>query len=590
MWADLDIYFHFKKEETMNKYSLIIICTLALLSFISCEKDYVVSITDTSSATGEILEDSADYIWDSALIVNVVLNGNSITAESLGVTVSGSKATITSAGTYNISGSLTDGQIIVNTEDEETVRLILNGVNITCSTSAPVYVSKAKKTIIVLADNTENYVTDGASYKNVVDGEPNAAIFSKSDLTIFGNGSLIVDGNYADGISSKDGLIIKSGTIAVTSVDDGIRGKDYLVVHEGNITINAGGDGLKSDNEENTLVGFLTIDTAIIKITSAGDAMAAQTNLKIENGEFNLISGGGSSKTVASSLSAKGIKGIASVTIDGGTFTINSADDALHSNANVEIKGSSISISSNDDGIHADKSIEVNNSYVNITKSFEGIESASITIDNSNIWIVSSDDGFNATAGLTPGGTESNDGSYLYINSGYVCVNASGGDAIDSNGNIVIKGGTVVAHGPLSQPEVGMDYNGSCTISGGMLIVSGISSNMTQAPSTSSSQYSLLVKFTSSQSAKSIVHIQDSDGNDILTFAPLRSYQSIILSSPKFIKGNTYTIFTGGSSTGTVTDGLYVGGIYSGGTSYQSFTISSIITTIGSSSGGGGRP
>jgi len=578
----------------MKKYSLIILLIVVFSAFISCEKNYIVTDTntdtDTSTDYGNIHEESSDYIWDNSQVIDIVLNGNSITMDSSGATVSGSTVTITSAGTYNISGSLSDGQIIVNTEDEGTVRLILNGVNMTCSSSAPIYVSNAKKTIIVLAENTENYVTDGASYKNLVDNEPNAAIFSKSDLTIYGNGSLVVDGNYADGISSKDGLIITSGSITVSSVDDGIRGKDYLIVHDGNIKVNSGGDGLKSDNTESSLAGYLTIETGTINITSGGDAIAAQTDIHITNGEFTLTSGGGSSKTVSSSLSAKAIKGIASVTIAGGNFLINSADDAIHSNTSVEINGGSLAISSNDDGIHADKSIVVNNGYVNIAKSFEGIESASITIDNSNVWIVSSDDGFNATAGLVAGGTESNDKSNLNINSGYICVNVSGGDAIDSNGNIIIKGGTIVAHGPSSQPEVGMDYNGSCTISGGILVVSGTNTNMTQAPSTSSSQYSVIIRFTASQSAKSIVHIQDSDGNDVLTFAPARTYQSIILSSPKLIKGNTYTIYTGGSSTGTVTDGFYDGVSYSTGTMYQSFTISSSVTTVGSSTGGNTMP
>jgi len=551
----------------------------------ACEKDFIKEdqpTTNEQADTSGINEDDDDYIWDNAKAIQIRLNENSIAVDSGSVLVSGSIATIISAGTYLITGSLTNGQLIVNTTDEGDVKLILNNVNITCATSAPLYISSAGKVIIILADGSENYVTDGTTYQNVVDNEPNAAIFSKADLTIFGKGSLTVDGNYNDGISSKDGLIIKSGTLTVSAADDGIRGKDYIFIYDAGITINSGGDGLKSDNENSTSSGFITVETGSYNITSGGDAIAAETTIEVNGGEFDLTSGGGSSKATYQSASAKGIKGIVSVLINDGTFTINSADDGLHSNAKVEINGGTIDISSGDDGIHADAGITIANGNINITKSYEGIESAGITIDNSTLRIVASDDGFNSTKGSA---VESNDNSCLTINSGYVYVNSSGGDALDSNGNIVINGGTIVAHGPLSQPEVGLDYNGTCKLSGGTLVISGPGSNMTQSVSTSSTQYSVLVKFSSTLSANSLVHIQDSDGNDVLTFAPVHTYQSIIFSSSNLKSGRTYTIYTGGNSTGTVTDGLYTGGTYSGGSIYQSFTVSSIVTTIGSTGG-----
>jgi hypothetical protein len=140
----------------------------------------------------------------------------------------------------------------------------------------------------------------------------------------------------------------------------------------------------------------------------------------------------------------------------------------------------------------------------------------------------------------------------------------------------------------MSDPEVGMDCNGTCKIAGGLLVISGTNSFLTQAPGTSSTQYSVLVRFSSALSANSIVHIQDSERNDILTFTPVRNYQSKILSYSNLNLGKTYTIYTGGSSTGSVTDGLYSGGEYSGGTVYESFTVSGIVTTSGASSSGPG--
>ena len=169
--------------------------------------------------------------------------------------------TITAAGTYVVSGSLDDGQIVVDTEDKETVRLVLNGADITCSTSAPIYVKSADKIILILADGTENQVTDGDSYvlEDAESDEPNAAIFSKSDLTINGDGSLIVKANYNDGIASKDDLKIVSGDITVDAVNDAIKGRDCIGVKDGTIKVTAGGDGLQSTNDEDPEKGFICI-------------------------------------------------------------------------------------------------------------------------------------------------------------------------------------------------------------------------------------------------------------------------------------------------------------------------------------------
>jgi len=186
--------------------------------------------SDTSTANGESHEAADDYVWDASTVIPIVLDGTTITESSDNVTVSGSIATITEAGNYSITGTLTDGQIIINSTTKETIRIILSGAKITCSTSAPLSIMDAKKVIVVLADNTTNTLTDGSTYVYAsadVD-EPNAALFSKADLTIFGGGSLTVKANYNDGISSKDGLILRSGNINVTSKDDGIRGKEYL--------------------------------------------------------------------------------------------------------------------------------------------------------------------------------------------------------------------------------------------------------------------------------------------------------------------------------------------------------------------------
>ncbi|MGA1839686.1 MAG: carbohydrate-binding domain-containing protein [bacterium] len=800
--------------------------------------DYIISISGSSS-TGS---DSFDMSFISEIktlmlampvavpgseITNITLQGDSTILNGSGATFNGQNIIITSAGIYNISGTLNDGQIIVDTQDEETVELVLNGADISCSSSAPVYIISAKDTIITLADGTENYITDEDTYilEDTNSDEPNAAVFSRDDLTIGGNGSLTVHANYNDGITSKDDLEITGGSITVNAVNDGIRGRDSFTVRGGTVTVIAGGDGMQSNNDGDgdVEVGNIYIEGGTFYIAAGADGIQANTRVLISGGDISISSGGGSNYTTGSSDSAKGIKAGVNVTIEGGDIDIDSSDDAIHSNetltinggyitlasgddgiysgstleisggdisitkcydglsageadisydgiltisggsiqitvtenkskgiksaknmilsggdinintsggvvleqsgsgynpvycsgikcdSNVTISGANISItstgiagkgissdqdiyitegninlntsgagstyrnssgatdsynatcitadgditildgsvttlssgsagkgisaggeltvgdithsptlnitttgakflisgswmnaeyatakavksdgaitinngmitmSSSDDSLKSDTSITINNGDISIVESLEGIESPYITVNNGNVGIVASDDGFNSTKGID---MEGNDGSCLYLNGGNIYVNVSKGDGIDGNGNIVITGGTIIVHGPKSQPEVGMDYNGTCNISGGLLVISGTNSNMTQATSSSSQQYCIKATTTSGVAANTLFHIQDANGNDIVTFKPVRNYYSIIFSSPGLKSGSTYYIYTGGSSTGTETNGLYSGGTYSGGTQRKSFIVYNKVTSV----------
>lgn len=547
----------------------------------------------SSSENQEDHEKAEDYVWDNSQVIDVALNGDSITVSSENAAiVDGSIIAIKSAGTYKISGTLTDGQIIVNTQDEETVRLILNGASITCADNAPIYVMDAKKVIIILADNTQNTVTDGASYTLNGDDEPNAAIFSKADLTIYGGGSLAVDANYNDGIASKDGLIIASGAITVNSVDDGIRGKDYLVVKGGQITVTANGEGFKSDNTEDATRGYVAIENGVVKITADGDAIDAETDVTILGGQVSVNSGGGSN-SVTTASSAKGLKGSRSVVISGGIITANCADDAIHSNGTITINGGTFTLATGDDGIHADDSLTINNGDITITYSYEGLESAIITINSGNIHITSSDDGINVAGGIDASGMQPGPGRggfpgqdwgdysgdyYLYINGGYIVINAYG-DGIDANGAVTMTAGKVIINGPTSNANGALDHL-SFKITGGFLLAAG-SSGMAQAPGATSTQYSILANFNT-VSAGTIIRVESSDGTEVFTFKVSKACQSIAFSSSSLVQGKTYNIYVGGSSTGTVTDGLYSGGTYTAGAKYTSFTISSVVTRVGS--------
>ncbi len=531
-------------------------------------------------------------MWDSGDVVDIELNGASIAVTPSGAaTVAGSKVTVTSAGNYRITGSLTDGQVVVDTDDEETVRLILNGVDIHCDTGSPIYIKDAKKVIIVLQEGTANYVSDGASYVLEPDtDEPNAAVFSKSDLTIFGAGSLDVDGNYNDGIASKDGLIIKSGAVTVSSVDDGIRGKDYLVVKGGAVTLSAGGDGLKSDNDADITMGYVSVETGVVNITCGGDAFQATTDVIIVGGEVSLTSGGGSASFLGDGVSAKGIKASVSVIIDAGTFMIDSADDAVHSNENITVNGGIFTISTGDDGFHADTYLVINGGNIDILDCFEGLESSVITINDGTIQIEAFDDGINIVDGSVDGPTDpfapASEDCWLHVNGGYIVVSSSEHDGVDSNGFMDMSGGVLIIHGSGTEGEgsfnPAIDHGfGTFNMTGGTLLGEG-TSTMAQGPSDISTQYSVLINLDSEKTPM-LIHLSTSSG-EVFTFMPRRTFQSIVYSSPELAQGS-HSLYLGGSHTGTPTDGLYEGGTYTPGALEESFTITSIVTEIG---GGGG--
>jgi hypothetical protein len=527
-------------------------------------------------------DDASDYSYEASNVTDVSLNGDNIIVTPDAGTISGTTFTITAGGTYRIHGKLDNGGIVVNAE-EQLVRLVFDGTEITNLTTSPINIVAAAKTIILLEEGTFNKIIDATTYtfESADADEPNAAIFSKSNLTIGGTGELTVTGRYQDGIRSKDGLIISGGSIIVNAVDDAITGKDYAIVKDGSLSVEAGGDGIKSDNDESTDVGFVLIEGGLLTVNAQGDGIQAETDLLISGGTFNVTSGGGSSHAVSGDTSAKGLKAVANLLVENGNITISSADDAMHSNNNLAVSGGTILISSGDDGIHADTNIGINGGMISIAKSYEGIESSNIAISDGDIHVVASDDGLNGAGGNDGsgfGGPYSGSSDYfIYLNGGYLYVDAKG-DGIDVNGSIVMTGGTVIVSGPTSNGNGALDYDQSFKITGGTLLAAG-SSGMAQAPGTSSTQRSVMVTLSSAKSGGTMLHLEDNVGNPMFTFQPAKQFQTIVFSSPELSTGS-YKLLVGGSSSGTATDGLYEGGTYSGGTLTSTFSISAITTVV----------
>ena len=503
------------------------------------ESQSIVSLEELASSADSDLSielDDEDKVssWDDSSASHITL-GSQISSDSSSVEISGSTVTITKAGTYVISGNVTEGNIIVNTTDNGTVRLILNNASISNTTTAPIKVLNAKKVILTLADNTTNTITDSSRLSTEEDYS--AAIYSKEDLIINGNGTLNVNAGYRNGIKSTDDCIIVSGTLNITSTEDGIIGKDLCGIVAGDININAGSDGIKSTYDTDTTKGNVIINDGTINIkTNNGAADTTQThidNMDMGRGGFGFNNNKTTTTTDDTSESRKGIKAGNMLIINDGDITIDSDDDSVHCNSVIYIYGGTINAATGDDGVHADDLLTVNGGTINITQCYEGLEADDIVINDGDISIVSSDDGIN-----------SSDGS-ITINGGNLLINASG-DGLDANGSIIINDGYIVVLGPTSDGDTAIDYDDSCTINGGTVMAFG-SSGMLEIPKGASNGACIVTAFTS-VSGGSKYTLSDSNGNEILSYTPSKAYAAAIVYSDKITTGNTYNI-TAGSTT-----------------------------------------
>ena len=450
---------------------------------------------------------------------------------------------ITNTGIYHFTGNL-NGYIKVNTTLN--VQIILDNVTITNDSGPCIYAENVNNLYIEIIG--ENTLTDSSNYNGF--DEADAVIYSKDDLIIYGEGILNINGNYLDGIVSKDDLVIESGTYNINTVDDGIRGKDSVVINNGTFNIKAGGDAIKSTNDNDSEKGNILIQNGVFSINSNGDGISSENNLQIDNGSFNIITSNGAKETSSyrgmdgnsskASTSSKAIKASNDILIKNGTFDINSYDDSIHSDNRLEIDNGTFEIKSSDDAIHADSSVLINGGTINITSSYEGIEANNITINDGNIKLIARDDGINVSggndnSGYGPMGRTTNESSNnkLTINGGTVYVNSSG-DGLDANGSIYLNGGVVYVDGPTDNGNGSLDYDGFFEINGGVIITSGSSGMMQNA--TSSNQSTILIYFDSTQAAGTKVSI----GN--ISYTPSKSFSCLLISSNELEIGNTYEI------------------------------------------------
>ena len=551
------------------------------LTALSCDVDGVnadpFTVADAMAANTAPLDVAGDDTYAAATATRIALNGTTISVTGAGATAAGSTVTVSSAGTYVISGTLADGQVVVDAPGGGLVRLVLDGAAITNADDSAILVAEAGRTAVVLAAGSANTLTDGATYP--ANAEQNAALWSDDDLAIGGTGALTVTGRFEDGIASKDGLVIRSGTITVAAPDEGIRGKDYLVVRDGALDVTAGGDGLKSDEDGDAALGYVLLAGGAVTVDAAGDAVSAETDALVSGGSTALTSGGGAAVTPGTA-STKGLKGGVLVVVDGGRLDIDASDDGLHSNGTVVVNDGNITVATGDDGVHSDGAVTVNGGSLVVSRSYEGVESGTgdLTVNGGVVTITSSDDGINvAGAGDTmpggPGGGQA--GAYAFrVAGGRVTVTA-GGDGLDSNGQMAMSGGCVAVNGPTGNGNAAIDYDGSFPITGGVLVAAG-SAGMAQAPGSASTQPSVAVRFSQTQAAGTVVSLQSDAG--AIVVRPTKAFQTLVVSAPWLARGASVRLYRGGTASG---DGVIVdGGTYSGGTLLQTATLSAATTTI----------
>ena len=582
---------------------------LSLALIAGCE-----GVKDSPSSADEIKDSLSSTLTEGTAIQL----GETITIDGEGATASDQTVRITQAGTYLISGTLEDGQIQVEVGNQEEVNLVLNETQISSTTGAPILITQSAKTTITLMEGTQNVIShqmvmnDGEE----VSKEEKAAIFSQDDLMITGTGSLTVDAKTYNGIVSQDDLVIEDGNFVIESANHGLKGKDSVVIEEGTFKMTTKGDAIQSDQGADEEKGFITIRGGDFDLVAEQDGIQAQTKLVIEGGTFKIETGGGyeagavkettsqppfnrgasATAETATTPSAKGLKAGQELVIEGGSLTINSADDALHTNGSLWMNGGEVTLSTGDDGLHADETVEVNGGTVDILTSYEGLEGQVVRVNDGVIRLVATDDGINAAGGMDGSGfmsffnptttaQQESESGWIELNGGWLYVNASG-DGLDANGSIIMTGGVVIVEGPTSGHDGILDFDETFDLQGGQLIASG-GVGMLQTPSETSTQPTLVIQ--DSFESGELIHIQSEEGAEIVTFSPSKASQVLIISSPDLKMESTYRVLSGGTYSVEATDGVYQDGTYTEGEERFQVVLSDLITSNGTLTGDGMR-
>ncbi len=523
------------------------------------------------------------------------------------ITINGGNYNINIANTsdggkaFSADGELiiTDGTFTINTAGTSANYTDINGIADSYSGSCyasdtNIQVSGGTHTLTLTGKDGKAFSADGAieiangKIKIIHSGEEGNGLKADGDITISGgtteitlSGAAILkasgkgfDPSYSTAIKADGKVNVTGGTIIITA----------------NASAN-GAKGISADSDINLSGGDITITTAgngAIYTNTLGVAdsysaacLKSDANITITAGKLNLKSSGSGGKGInATGKFALGSASTAptlNITTSGSSIAsgaVSSDPKALKADGDVTFTSGTTIITSNDDGIKSETNVFLNGGNISVTKSYEAIEAPNIEVNGAYVDVIATNDGVNATKGTVSGGTESNDGSLLKVTAGTLIVSCTNGDAIDSNGNILITGGLVIANGPSSGVEEAVDFNGTFSMNGGVFIGAGSKSNMTKPMSSSSTQANMYISSNSAISASSLINIRI-NGSDVISFKPKNSAYKFLVSAPAMVKNAGYIIYTGGSySTTSNTAGYYTGGAYTPGNQVKSGTLS----------------
>lgn len=484
--------------------------------------------------------------YEESEAVKITLSGKTATCDSSNVQIEDGVVTIKEAGLYVLSGTLTDGTIVVDAGDDDKVQLVFDGVSITTVDYAAIYAKNVDKVFVTLAEGSENSLTVSGDYVQTDDNNVDAVIFAKCDLTLNGNGNLTVKDTTGHGIVSKDDLVVTGGTYMIDSQDHCLNGKDSVRIADGTFTLACDEDGIHAGNDDQQ-DGYIYIEGGDIDISVGDDAMHAEGLLIITGGDIDI------------SKSYEGIEGY-KILVTGGDIDVAASDDGFNAaggssgNSGDNKGGSSDGTGDNKGGFGGDPGGDMNGNTPparpDSNRQSSGTDSDST--DTNTLLARPDDNGQNSGApggsGMGGAGMDADYDAYILITGGNININADG-DGIDSNGYLGIAGGNVYVLGPSNNGNGALDYGIYAAITGGEMMAVG-GSGMAQGFGDESTQCSVLVNFDEWIDAGETITLTDSNGNKLLTYKADKKFNSVLISTSDMKQGETYTL-TAGDQTST---------------------------------------